>query len=189
LHSLYGQPDDAYDAIKKKSQAAAGAFWFLYKNGDQRAASDILRANTGSILYPFDGGKFHRANYRKGGGIGGRRFVFYVTDPAPLDAYVQKIQSHVWWLASGWAEGLRALGARLPAGVKKLPAPGHLRVIANDSRIEIAISNDVKFSGSVKDMKRRIETVFNVYRAQRLDKMWDNYLAKLSRTTGLKKVG
>ena len=71
--------------------------------------------------------------------------------------------------------------------MKKLPAPGHLRVSITDAALEIAISNDVKFSGSIKDMKRGIETVFNTYRATRLDKMWDNYLAYLARETGLKK--
>jgi hypothetical protein len=59
--------------------------------------------------------------------------------------------------------------------------------VINDREITISVSNDVKYARGLNDMVRRIETVFNVYRTQRLDKMWEDYLEQLSKATGFKR--
>jgi hypothetical protein len=187
IYGLYGTPGDAYDAIQEKAPGQAGPFWYLLQHKDVAGASDVLRAATGSIIHPFDGGVHHRRNFRKGK-KGGRGFRFYVSDPKNLKAYVQLEQELIWWLASGWAEPLQALGARLPTGVKRHPAPGHLTVTINESVISIEASNDVRYAREIADMERRIMTVMNDWRVARLDRAWDFYLAKLARESGLKKV-
>lgn len=183
IYGLYGTPGDAYDTIKEKAPAKAGPFWWLLNHDDLAGASDLLREATGSIIHPFDDGVFHRRNFMRRGRKGG--FRFFVSDPKNLKAYVQLEQELVWWLASGWHEPLEALGARMPAGIRKHPAPGHLTVTISDQMISIEASNDVRFAGAIKDMERRIMTVMNDWRVARLDRAWDNYLAKLARASGL----
>lgn len=186
INGLYGSPGDAFEAIKEKAPVQAQAFWYLYKHNDVPGASDILRAETGSIIHPFDDGVHHRRNFRRKA-RGGRGFRFYVSDPKNLKAYVQLEQEMVWWLTSGWAEGLQTLGAKLPAGVKKHPgAPGHLKVNISEGIISIEISNDVSYAGNIADMERRIMTVLNDWRVARLDRMHENYLAKLAGQSGMK---
>lgn len=184
IHGLYGTANDAYDLIAEASPGQADPFWWLYKHGDVAGANDVLRSATNTILYPFDGGKFHRQNFRRRG----RRFRFHVTDPKELDAYIKEQQDHVWWLASGWSEPLAALGARLPAGVKKHQgAPGHLDFKADDQAITITIGNDVRYARAIADMSRRISTVMNKWRVTRLDRMWQSYLDHLATVGGLKR--
>jgi hypothetical protein len=185
IYGLYGTPNDAYDAVMQKAPGEAQAMWYLLKHGDIPGASDIVRATTGSIIHPFDDGALHRRDFRKKRRAGG--FRFFVSDPKNLKAYVQLEQEMIWWLASGWQDPLEALGAKLPSGVKRHSAPGHLEVIINDSEITITAGNDVRYAGAIKDMTRRIQTVLNTYRVARLDRMWDNYLAKLGSASGFKK--
>lgn len=194
IHSLYGTPADAYEVLKVQTPAKATAFWFLHLHDDNQAAHQILRGATGKSFSPFDDGKLHQSNFRftqlrRKRAKQGRAFsvVYYVNDEASLNEYIKAEQEHVWWLASGWAEPLRALGARLPTGVKRLPAPGHLKVTITDQKFEITAGNDVRFSGQVADMNRRIDTVLNVYRVERLDRAWNEFLASTARKAGLKK--
>lgn len=186
IHSLYGGPDDAYDAIAEKSPAKASAFWYLHKNDETADANAILREATGNILYPFDGGTHHRRNFKKSASRK-KGFTFFVSNPQALDLYVQQEQSHVWWLASGWEDALTALGAKLPYGVSRHNAPGTLKVdIAND-RISITMGNDVKYAREVKDIERRIKWAMEL-RADRMQKNWDNYMSRLAGEAGMKKV-
>lgn len=186
INSLYGSPGDAFEAIQEKAPGQAQAFWYLYKHNDVPGASDILRAETGSIIHPFDDGVYHRRNFRRRS-RGGRNFRFYVSDPKNLKAYVQLEQEMVWWLASGWAEPLRELGAKLPTGVTKhAGAPGDLQFKFTNGLLSIEISNDVSYAGAIADMERRIMTVMNDWRVARLDRMHENYLAKLAGSSGMK---
>lgn len=194
IHSLYGTPSTAYDALKSSSPSKASAFWFLHLHDDQEQAKEIVRSTLGKSFSPFDAGKLHQNSLgskglrrRRAKRGGARNVVYYVNDEAALAAYIKAEQAHVWWLASGWAEPLRALGAKLPAGVKKLPAPGHLRVVITDEKFEVTAGNDVKFSGQIADMNRRIDIVLNTYRVERLNRAWTEYLASQARKAGLKK--
>ncbi len=187
IYGLYGTPADAYDAIKEKAPGQAGPFWWMLNHGDVAGASGLLRETTGSIIHPFDEGVYHRRNFLKGGRKK-RGFRFFVSDPTNLKAYVQLEQELIWWLASGWHEPLEALGAKMPAGIKRHAAPGHLKVIINEQMISIEISNDVRFAGAIRDMERRIMTVMNDWRVARLDRAWDYYLARLARVNGLQKA-
>ncbi|WP_395739293.1 hypothetical protein [Prosthecobacter sp.] len=183
IHALYGTPSQAYDAIHEKNPADADAFWYLRLHHDTRGASDILRQNTGSWLAPFDDGKYHRQNFRKKN----RRIRFYVTDPKALSDYIKLEQGLIWWLASGWHEPLEALDARLPAGIKRHPSPGHLEVNITADDISISAVNEVSYGSSIRDMNRRLQTVMNDYRVQRLDRAWEHYLDVLAKRHGLKK--
>lgn len=185
IRALYGTPGEAYDLLPQ-STGVADAFWSHYKRGEISDANDILRGTTGSILYPFDAGEFHRKNFRqrrrKGSG-----FRFFVSDPGEIDLYIQMQQENIWWLASGWQEALRALGVKNPPyGSAKHPeAPGGLRVEITASAIEIAMRNDVRYARQVKDFQRRIKWAMDV-RADRMQRQWDFYLAKLAGESGLK---
>jgi hypothetical protein len=183
IYSLYGKPSDAYDAIAPKSAAAASAFWFLHQRGEDAAANSLLREATGSILYPFDGGKHHRQNFRKSA----RRkkgFMFFVTNPQSLHSYVQQQQSHVWYLASGWREALSSLGAKAPYGVGRHSAPGTLRVETTGGRLAITMTNRVSYARSVKDLERRIRWAMDV-RTDRMQRNWDHYLSRIAGEAGM----
>jgi hypothetical protein len=186
IYSLYGGPDDAYDAIAEKSPAKASAFWYLHKHDETADANAILREATGSILYPFDGGVHHRRNFKKSAKRK-RGFTFFVSNPQSLDSYVQQEQSHVWWLASGWEDALTALGAKLPYGVGKLNAPGSIKVDITNDRITITMGNDVKYARQVRDIERRIKWAMEI-RADRMQKNWDNYISRIAGESGMKKV-
>lgn len=186
IYSLYGTPGDAYDAIAERSPAQASAFWYLNENDETSAANDILREATGSILYPFDGGVHHQRNFRKSAKRK-KGFTFYVSNPQSLDVYVQQEQSHVWWLASGWEDALSALGAKLPYGVSRHNAPGTLRVEITNDRISITMTNDVGYAREVKDLERRIRWAMEI-RADRMQRNWDNYIARIASASGMKKV-
>lgn len=184
LHQIYGMPGRAFSDIAAKDQAAAGAFWSAFKNNRIDDAGKILRANLGKSFVPFDGGKAARAmrgKKRK------KEALFYISDPAALHAHVESAQEHVWYLASGWSQALTALGAKLPYGVGKHGAPGLLKVIATDQRIEITMTNDVRYGRLISGMQSQIKFAMKV-RTGALDRAWDDWMRRLSRETGFKKV-
>lgn len=185
IRSLYGTPSDAYDQISAKSPGQAGAFWFLHSAGEDSQAAEIVKEATGKSFAAFDGGTLHS---RTGGGrrrraSNRRAHVFYVRDAAALEAYITEEQGHVWWLASGWAPALQALGARLPYGVGKLPAPGRLKVEITDQRIAITMTNEVSFGRQVRDIERRVQWALNS-RTKTLDRAWDFYLKRAAKDSG-----
>lgn len=179
-HAIYGTPNRAYDDLKAKNAGAAAGFWQHYKSGDISDAAVIVRKELGKSFTQFDGGKVGHSFLGKRK-RSKREVVFYLTNPASLDLHIQELRQHIWWLASGWAPALRALGAKLPYGVGKLTSPGTLHVIVNAQRIEITMINHVRFGPQVKDIQRRIDFAMKV-RVGALDRMWKTYLARLSRT-------
>lgn len=187
IRSLYGTPGEAYDLLPQ-STGVADAFWSHYKRGEIADANSILRGTTGSILYPFDGGAHHVKNFRRRY-LKGSGFRFFVSDPKELDLYIQMEKENIWWLASGWQDALTALGVKgLPYGTAKHPeAPGSLRVDISSGAIEIAMRNDVRYARQIKDFQRRIQWAMQI-RADRMQRNWDNYLAKIAGESGLKKA-
>lgn len=190
IYAIYGTPSDAYDAIDQTGRKTdADAFWALYKDGQLGDAKEIFEAVTGSeITYGFDGGAAHRA-----AGIGARKrknrrrtvFTFSVEG---VTSHVKDTQASVWWLASGWARALRALGARLPTGTGKHDAPGSLAVIVNDALIDIKMTNRVKFAGQVPGIKRRIRSAMRI-RAEVLQRQWDFHISRAARSAGFRTRG
>lgn len=186
ISSLYGTPAQAYDAIADESPAAASAFWLLHRSGDDEAAGKIVYGELGSSFSPFDGGTLHKRVLTRRGRVNRRKkHVFYVRDPDALESYIADEQDHVWWLASGWAEALRGLGARLPYGVGKLPAPGALRVSTEGNIITITARNEVSWASNVRDLQRRVQWALDK-QTRTLDRRWEFYLKKLARDSGLK---
>jgi hypothetical protein len=188
IRSIYGTPSAAYDLIAAKDTQQAAAFWFHHRQGDDSTASSILRTTTGKSLSPFDGGALHE---RFGKGARRRRqrtaATYYVTSEAALTAYIRQIQEHVWWLASGWAEPLRALGAKLPYGVGKLTTPGNLKVTITDQRIEITMANQVSYGRDVRGIQSRINFAMNK-RVGALDRRWESYLNRAAKDAGFSKT-
>ena len=185
ISSLYGTPNAAYDLIAAANPNAAKGFWKHHESGNEALAKEIMKDVTGKSFATFDGGTLHR---RTAGGrrrrSGNRREpIFYVSNLKELDDYIAEQQTHVWWLASGWADALRALGSKLPYGVGKLNAPGRLKIEANDQRIVITMTNEVKFGREVKDIERRITYALNK-RVDALDRRWNNYLNSAAKDAG-----
>lgn len=196
IYSLYGTRSDAYDVIAQSNVPAANAFWSHLGKGNEALASSILRDVTGKGLGKFDGGTLHK---RTSGGSrrrtarsnaktqNARGFVFFVTDAENLAAYVSKRQTHVWWLASGWSDALRSLGAKVPFGTDRHgAAPGRLRVEITDQRIAITMENQVSFGRGVKDIERRIQFALNK-RVGALDRRWETYINRAARDAGFSK--
>lgn len=184
FHAVYGTPSRAYDDLKAKStEDRADAFWASFKNGRLDAAQSIVRADLGKSLSPFDGGKAvksFRGKKRK------KEALFYITDTKPFQAAIEEAQSHVWYLASGWADALKALGVKsLPFGMNKQNGPGLLRVIVTDRNIEITMRNEVRYARRIQGLQDQIDFAMRV-RVGKLDRAWDNYLKKLAREVGLK---
>lgn len=182
IYSIYGTPNDAYAAVQAKSPGQADPMWWLLKHGDVRGASDIVRETTGSIIAPFDDGAHHRRNFRRRS----RNFRFFVSDPKNLKAYVQLEQEQVWWLASGWEPALAALGVRnIPYGITKHGAPGTLKVEVSAQKIVVTMVNNVGYAGEVQGIERRIAWAMD-RDTDTMQRMWDNFMQKLSGQTGLK---
>lgn len=182
LHDLYGMPGRAFSDIAAKDPASASAFWSCYKEGRIEAAGAIVKRELGKSLAPFDGGKMGRG-FR--GKKRTREAVFYITNPQALHTYIQTLQSHVWYLASGWSNALRALGATLPYGVGRHSGPGLLTVEATDQRIVITMTNDVRYARQVKNLQSQINFAMQV-RAGALDRQWEEWMKTLARQSGFK---
>jgi hypothetical protein len=152
-------------------------------------ASAILKDATGKSMGTFDGGTLH--DRTQGGSRRRARRqrepVYIVTNAEALAAYVQEEQGHVWWLASGWARALLALGARAPYGVGKLPAPGNLRVQITATDIIISMENNVSFGANVRDIERRIQWALET-RVGALDRRWASYLNRAAKDAGFTKT-
>lgn len=185
IRSVYGAPNDAYEAISVESRAAASAFWYLRNNGEEDAAAKIVRQVTGKSLSRFDGGVAHqRANpLRRRRQQRRKEVIFFVSNPQSLESYIQQEESHVWWLASGWAPALRALGRKLPYGVGKLNAPGTFKVVLNDQRIELTAIDQVSFAAQVTGIERRLAWASKI-RADALQRRWDEYIQRLGGSSG-----
>lgn len=185
IRSIYGTPGDAYEVLEAKSAGMANAFWSLHKDGKDDLASRLLREQTGKGMVPFDGGTLHRRFGR--GAVRGnrtkRRITTFVSNPQELDDYIEQQQSHVWWLAGGWADALRALGAKVPYGVDKLNSPGRLQIEANDRRIVITMMNEVGYGLQVRDIERRIDFAIKK-RVGALDRRWESYLNRAAKDAG-----
>lgn len=182
LHQIYGMPGRAFSDIAAKDQSAADAFWSCYKEGRVEAAGIIVKRELGKSFVPFDGGRLGR-------GFRGKKrtkeAVFYITNPAALHEHIQTLQAHVWYLASGWSDALRALGASLPYGVGRHHGPGMLKVEATDQRIVITMTNNVRYARQVKNLQSQITFAMKV-RSGALDRQWDDWMKRLARSSGLK---
>lgn len=195
IYSLYGTRSDAYDAIASSNVGAANAFWRHLGSNNEPLANEILRDVTGKSLGRFDGGALHK---RTAGGkrrrtskansrtLSNRGHIFYVSNAEDLAAYVSEQQTNVWWLASGWSDALRTLGAKLPYGVDKQDAPGRLKVEINDQRIVITMVNQVSFGREVRDIERRIDFALNK-RVGALDRRWETYINRTAKDAGFAK--
>jgi hypothetical protein len=183
MHVIYGMPGRAFSDLQDVSQRAAGAFWGAYKRGDERVAGKIIKSTLGKSFVPFDGGKAAR------GMLGKRRSnkaLFYITNPAELRAHIAELQSRVWYLANGWREALQALKARLPYGIGKQNAPGRLSVEVSAARIEIKMSNDVRYARQLPKLRQQIAFAMRV-RTGVLQRRWDDWMKTLARENGMKK--
>jgi hypothetical protein len=187
IYSLYGTPNDAYDLIAAASPAQASAFYFLKEQGEVDLAAEIVRAVTGKSFAPFDGGTLHKRTHggRRRRSQRNREVVFFVSKPEDLAEYVREEQSHVMFLASGWADALKALGRSLPYGVGKHNAPGALKVTINDKAIEITAINMVDYGPEVRGIERRILWSMQIQK-DKLDRQWANYLQTAAREAGFK---
>lgn len=195
IYGIYGTRSDAYEVIAQSNVPAANAFWHHLGQNNEALANSILRDVTGKSLGKFDGGTLHK---RTSGGArrrtrsanartqSARDFVYFVTNAEALSAYVREKQTHVWWLASGWSDALRALGARTPFGVGTHNAPGDLKVEITDRSISITMTNDVRYGRAVKDIERRINYALNK-RVGALDRRWETYINRAAKDAGFSK--
>lgn len=182
LHQIYGMPGRAYSDLQHVSQASAGAFWSAHKEGRTDDAARIIKRDLGKSFVPFDGGNL-ATKFR--GKKRTKEAVFYITNPEALHAYITQLQAHVWYLASGWSHALAALGAKLPYGVGKHSGPGLLKIELTDERIQITMTNDVRYARQIKNLNAQIQFAMKV-RAGSLDRQWEDWMKKLARESGLK---
>lgn len=182
--TIYGSPSQAYDDIKAKNAKAADLFWHHYREGNTFPAAAVVKQQLGKSFSQFDGGSLgrHFVGKRR---RSKRELVFYVTNPASLDFHIQDLQTHIWWAASGWAPALRALGARLPYGVGKLPAPGKFEVEVNEQHIMIKMTNEVVYAHEMRGIQRRIDFALKK-RSNTLQRSWDDWLKRLASKNGMR---
>lgn len=181
-HAIYGMPGRAYSDLQDKDQNAADAFWACVKNDRLPAAETIVKNTLGKSFVPFDGGKSAR------GFLGKKRnknAVFYISNPAALNAHVAELQKHVWYLASGWRDALTALRAAIPYGVGKQNGPGQLLTTINDKLIEIKMINGVPYARAVKNLQSRIAFAMQV-RTDALQRRFDSFLKSQGPKDGFK---
>lgn len=182
LHQVYGMPGRAYSDLQDVSQGAAGAFWSAHKEGRSEDAGQIVRSHLGKSFVPFDGGKMGKG-FR--GKKRGQKAVFYISNPEALQDHISTLQSHVWFLASGWSQALRALGAKLPYGVGKHQGPGLLKVEITEQRLGITMKNDVRYARQIKGLQSQINFALKV-RAGKLDRQWEDWMKRLGKQSGFR---
>lgn len=182
-HQIYGMPGRAYSDLQDAAgPSVADSFWACLKSERYTAAESIVKNNLGKSFVPFDGGKAARGFLGK---KKQRKPLFYISNPDALQAHVAELQKHVWFLASGWRDALTALHAKIPYGVNKQSGPGSLSVVITDQKIEIVMSNDVRFAGNVKDLRNRVAFAMQV-RTGVLQRRWDEYIKLLGPKDGFK---
>lgn len=176
IRSLYGTPSDAFEALGGRANLAAKAFWSDVSHGRTADAAQIVKKNLGKSFAPFDGGILHS---RTAGGRKRRRtreVIYYVTDKAALDAYIQEVQGHVWYLASGWEQALKALNRPLTYGIGKIDAPGSFKIIITSTGITLTAIDKVRFASQVSGIENRIRWAMNEFRVPRMQRQWDYYI-------------
>lgn len=179
IRSLYGSVNDAFEDLGGRANATAKAFWSDISHGRTADASKIVKSKLGKSFAPFDGGILHS---RTAGGRKRKRtreVVYYVTDKAKLDAYIQEVQSHVWYLASGWVAALETLNRPLPYGIGKVPAPGSFKVVITSDSITLTAIDKARFASQVRGIEGRIQWAMNEFRLPRMQRQWDNYIATI----------
>lgn len=191
MHMTYGSPGLAYnDLVSKTGKNRADAFWSAYKNNRLLAAESIIQADLNKSFTLFDGGK---ANKGMRGKKRKKEPLFYIRNPDAMSYYIEELQQNVWYLASGWADPLKALGVkRLPYGVGKKSGPGLLKVEINDQRIVITMTNKVKYAGKIRSdkgesqgLEPQIRFAMKV-RTGDLQRAFDKYLKDLESGRGFK---
>ncbi len=124
IHRVFASASYAYDTIKTKSPAAAGAFWYLIKHKDYAAAQQILRDKGYNIrlrnaeLVSNPDLSLHQKNRRKGVVPKYVHAKQVVINYGKVNAYVRKVKRRVGMLASAPAA---AVGSRYGA-LKGVPA-------------------------------------------------------------------
>lgn len=179
IRSLYGTPSDAFQALGGRANASAKAFWADISHGRTAPAAQIVKASLGKSFAPFDGGKIHT---RTAGGRKRRRtreVIYYVSDKDKLEAYIKEVQSHVWYLASGWVQALRALNRPLTYGLGKVPAPGSFKVVISSTGITLTAIDKARFASQVRGIEGRIQWAMNEFRLPRMQRQWDHYTASI----------
>ena len=188
IRSLYGTPADAYSALAGVAPAQASAFWLLHSHGQDDRAAEIVRGTLKKSFVPFDGGALHQ---RTGGGVKRRRrekreHAFYIRNPHSMEVYIQQEQSHVWWLASGWAPALSALGIALPYGVSKFSAaPGNLKTVIRDDFISLTMADLVKYGPLIPGIHRRLAWALRI-QTEKLDRKWNHYIKDAAEAAGFR---
>lgn len=179
IRSLYGTPNDAFKDLGGRASNIAKAFWADISHGRTAPAAQIVKTNLGKSFAPFDGGTLHD---RTAGGAKRRRtreVIYYVTDKAALDAYIKDVQSHVWYLASGWVAALKALNRPLTYGIGKIHAPGAFKITITSTSITLTAIDKVGFASQVRGIEGRIQWAMNEFRLPRMQRNWDNYTASI----------
>lgn len=161
IRRLYGSSSASFElaASKETHHGQAKGLYGQITRGELDRARDLFRAMTGASLAPFDGGKLHRARRSPRTGRVGKRKkpVYYLTDDAPLAAYMKQKAAKVGWLAAGWNQAAAALGVQSPAWIWRHSAPGRGEIIAQENSIIIRMVNQVSFAANIADFERRVQ--------------------------------
>lgn len=98
----------------------------------------------------------------------------------------RKVQKRVGALAAGWNRAAASLGYRPPAWIRRHgEANGSVSINIEGGILRVLISNDVKYAGNVKDLKRRVQTALN-QQSEALERRVAFYLKKNGKGAGFK---
>lgn len=178
---IYGNPGDAWEAIKKINPGQAVAFWKAWKKKDLKTMFAIVQNVRGLPsqfvnIRKFDGGAEHKKRF-KNGRLRGRGITMIVTNTSALKSYTAKKARNVGIMAAmvPYAAGSKLGGLKgVPSWVKRHKKSGGY-IIPKKSRNKSSFTIGVS-SRYVADMQRRMSYVLG-YRMNALKRQLP-YIAK-----------
>ncbi len=181
--SMYGTPSDAHEILRARDPLLAKAFWRNFSQGNLATARILFHAADGRSFEAFDGGKLHGRFAGKRKSRKGEK-IYFVTDKKPLMEFVRETQKHVYWLAAGWGQAARNLGAKIPAAVSAhTTAPGAIKREITSDFAEITATNLVKYAADVKDVTRRVQWALDK-RTGSLNRAFQEFVTKKAAAAG-----
>lgn len=174
IKKVYRAPNDLWLMIRDKAgRAVADNFWAYVKLKRWQQASAISEQVTGFRLLLSLTGREHAARRNpRTGRVSGKYRSAFVAESRVLDAYIERKQSHVGLLASGWFHALQDAGlstSGVPSWVARHSKPnGFARPVETPDSYQLTLGNSSTF-GADADHHRRLKAALS-YRLSSMSK-------------------
>lgn len=162
IKRVFASASYTYETIRRRSPAAASAFWFS-KNKKNDVAARIVRDYSdnpllhGKPLLPAPDPAMHQnARSRRGRVESARSLAAVITRDPALKRYITSVQRRVGLLASGWLPSANHYQVKVPSWVPG-SSTGAISFRNNGPRYTVSMINANKHATA--ELERRVNTV------------------------------